>query len=722
MAAMHNGEIGRGPTAPLIAALLAALCSSSSCAPSPSRPPSTARHFVLVTIDTLRADRVGVYSGVDLTPRLDRIAREGAYAANAMTHVPLTRPAHATIFSGLLPWEVGVRDNLAPMELPPSPLLAEILKGAGFRTGAFVSSIVLERRGGFGRGFDRYDDEFPKTQNADILSTLHKPGADTSRAAVRWLETQPKTDRIFLWIHLFEPHDPYEPPEPYASRYRDRPYDGEVAYVDTLVGELDDALDRLGLGSDTLLVIASDHGEGLGDHQETLHGFFVYQSTLAVPVIVRGPGISSGGKILENVGLVDLLPTALDLLGVPHPGGSQPSGTSLGDALRGKGPPPESTKYAESLVPLLHFGWSDLRVLRHGKWKYVLAPKPELYDLAADPNEQRNVADQQPAQAAALRRTLANLLDQERRVQRTATAQPVPVELLERLGALGYVGGNPSTITPSTMATSGADPKDKILEFRRANQAMRHGILALNRRDYAAAAREFEGLITSGIESFEAHLYLARALVGLKRPDRASAHFEQAAHRAPLLEEAWAGWAEARLATDGPEPALAIVREGRKHHPNGSELALLDARLCIRLRRPHEAVAAFKAALPLLPKDASVRQQLGELQRDLGQVDAALTSLRDAVVVDSTNASAWNALGMTLGGSGRFNEAEEAFREAIKRNGADHRYQFNLGLVLLRQGRGHEARPLFERALQLAPDFGPAREELRKLRAESGVR
>ena len=300
-----------------------------------SQPPSTARHLVLVTIDTLRADRVGVYSGVDLTPRLDRIAREGAYAANAMSHVPLTRPSHATILSGLLPWELGVRDNLAPAELPSSPLLAEILKGAGFHTGAFVSSIVLDRRGGFGRGFDRYDDDFPKTQGADLLSTLQKPGADTLRAAMAWLESQRAADRICLWLHLYEPHDPYEPPEPYASRYRDRPYDGEVAYTDTLVGQLDDALERLGLKSQTLLAVASDHGEGLGEHEETLHGFFVYQTTLAVPLIVRGPGIVGGGRIAANVGLVDVLPTALDLLGVAVPRGFQPSGNSLAAALRG---------------------------------------------------------------------------------------------------------------------------------------------------------------------------------------------------------------------------------------------------------------------------------------------------------------------------------------------------------------------------------------------------
>jgi arylsulfatase A-like enzyme/Tfp pilus assembly protein PilF len=701
-----------------VAALLAALCGTLSC--SRSRPP-LARHVVLVTIDTLRADRVGVYGGMDLTPRLDRIAREGAYASNAMAHVPLTRPSHATILSGRLPWELGVRDNLSPAELPSSPLLAEILKGAGFRTAAFVSSIVLERRGGFGRGFDRYDDEFPKTRSADLLNTLQKPGADTMGAALAWLEGQRGGDRIGLWIHLYEPHDPYEPPEPYASRYRDRPYDGEVAYADALVGQLDDALDRFGLKSQTLLVVASDHGEGLGEHEETLHGFFVYETTLAVPLILRGPGIVAGGTIAANVGLVDVLPTALDLLGVPLPRGFQPSGNSLAAALRGgQGPTNASPQYAESLVPLLHFGWSDLRVLRRGSWKYVLAPRPELYDLASDPHERRNVVDNQPAQAAALRATLTKLLEEERRnaMKSTGTAaRTLPADTLERLGALGYVTGD-----ASTPASSGADPKDKILEFRHANDVMRDGILALNRREYAAAAHAFEDLIASGIESFEGHLYLARSLVGIKRFDRAAAHFEQAARRAPLLEEAWTGWAEARLVTDGPESALAIVREGRRQSPHSPQLAVLDADLCLRLHRPGDAVAAFEAALPLLPRDASIRQRLGEVHRDLGHVDAALASLRDAVAVDPTSAPAWNALGMTLGGNGHLDEAEEAFRAAIARDGTDHRYVFNLGLALVRQGRGREAGPYFEKTLQLAPGFGAAREELQKLSAERAGR
>jgi tetratricopeptide (TPR) repeat protein len=270
----------------------------------------------------------------------------------------------------------------------------------------------------------------------------------------------------------------------------------------------------------------------------------------------------------------------------------------------------------------------------------VLAPKPELFDLASDPHEQRNLAAEQPARAAALRGTLATLLDQERRIAKAATAPPLSADLRERLGALGYVSGD-----PSATATPGADPKDKILEFRRANEGMRDGLVALNRGDYAAASRAFADLIGSGIESFEAHLYLGRSLAGMKRPDRAAPHFEQAARRAPLLEEAWKGWADARLAMGEPEAALAIVRDGRKHNPNNPRLAVIEGDLCLRLRRPEEAMAAFEAALPLLPGDATIRQRIGELHRDLGQIDARLASLRDAVAVDPASAPAWNALG-----------------------------------------------------------------------------
>ena len=269
-----------------------------------------------------------------------------------------------------------------------------------------------------------------------------------------------------------------------------------------------------------------------------------------------------------------------------------------------------------------------------------------------------------------------SILEQERGSSAGSARASVPLDLLERLGALEYVGGSPST-TP----TPGADPKDKVADFRRANTLMREGILALNRNDFRGAARRFDELIAGGIESFEAHLYLARALMRSAQPARAAVHFEQAARRAPLLEEAWVGWVEARHMTAGPGAALAIAREGLTKNPRSSRL----------------------------------RMREGEMLRDLGDVETALARLHQAVELDPADAAAWNALGMTLGGQNRLDEAERAFRTAIARDATDHRYFFNLGLALSRQGRSAEGRPYFEQALQLQPGFMPAREELRKL-------
>jgi arylsulfatase A-like enzyme len=233
-----------------------------ACRSTPAPPPA-ARHVVLVTIDTLRADRVGVHGGpAGLTPNLDRIAREGAFAATASAHVPLTRPSHATMLSGLLPWQHGVRDNVSPGELPATPLLAEVLKAQGFATGAFVSSIVLSPQAGLGRGFDVFSDEMAAAAGARFMNTLQRPGDRTLGEAQRWLEGRRGAGRLFAWIHLYEPHDPYEPPEPYASRFARRPYDGEVAWADDLVGRLDGALARLGLRDDTLLVVTRTTGRG----------------------------------------------------------------------------------------------------------------------------------------------------------------------------------------------------------------------------------------------------------------------------------------------------------------------------------------------------------------------------------------------------------------------------------------------------------------------------
>jgi arylsulfatase A-like enzyme/Flp pilus assembly protein TadD len=645
-------------------------------------PKPKALHVVLVTIDTLRADRLGCYGAREVaTPRLDRIAAEGALAVEASAHVPLTRPSHVSLLTGLLPTEHGIRDNVSPAVVPRVPLLAERFRENGFATAAFVSSIVLDSQSGLDRGFDVYSDRFEGSGgDAQFLSTVQRKGEDTVAEAVAWLGGQ-RGRRVFLWLHLYEPHDPYEPPEPYASRYAGRPYDGEVAWTDELFGRFEDALGSLGMRDATALVVTSDHGEGLGEHDESLHGFFAYQSTLRVPLIVRGPGVVAGRRLERPVRLVDIFPTALELAGLA-PAAETSSGRSLAPTLRGGPEPEEATVYAETLVPLLHFGWSDLRVIREGRFKYIQAPRPELYDLRDDPGERQNLAPARPTQAQAMRAALATVLDGERR-QRDASTEPGPSqELIERLGALGYVGGSGAAET----GTPGADPKDKIEEFRIVNSLIREALVAFHAKDPALSAAKLQQVLARGISSFEVHYYLARALVAQGQAAEAGRHFDAAASHAPTHAAAWEGAADCRLRLGDREGALS------------------------RLRRGAEA----------LPRDARLSAKLGELLRDAGHVEEAITRLRAAVELDPSVASYWNVLGMTLGGRGQLAEAERAFREAWRLDGRNQHHAYNLGLILLRQGRAAEARPYFEQALALDPRFAPARARLAEMGKRAG--
>jgi choline-sulfatase len=673
-----------------------------------------ARHLVLVTIDTLRADRLGCYGSADVaTPHLDRVAREGALAAQATAHVPLTRPSHVSLFTGLLPSGHGIRDNVSPGLVPQVPTLASTLKQAGFQTGGFVSSIVLSRQSGLDRGFDQYADQFEAdTDDTRFLNTIQRRGDETLGLALAWLQKVPREERLFLWLHLYDPHDPYTPPEPYAARYAGRPYDGEVAWSDELVGRLDAALERQGVKGDTLLIVTSDHGEGLGEHGENLHGFFVYQATLHVPMLFRGPGIPAGGRLGVTVQTVDILPTALDLLGVAPTPGAKLAGRSLAPGLRGGSTLAELPAYAESLIPLLHFGWSDLRVLREGRFKYIAAPRPELFDLRQDPRETRNLAVAEPAKAEAMRAALAPYLEAERSAAKTAEAQAtVPPDLLEKLGALGYLGAG----APGQGSAPGADPKDKIEEFKVANRLVREGLIKLREKDFAASAGNFRELLKREIESFEVHYYLGRALLGLKRYADAAPQFEGAIRFQPAYGMAHEALAECRAAEGDLKGAIAALRKGREAAPQDGSLPMREASYWERLGDRREATRAYEAALPLARKNAWVRVRLGELARDAGDMPRAASLMREAVGLEATNASYWNSLGMVLGAKGDLAEAEVAFREAATRDGGSSKYSYNLGLALLRQGKKEEAAGHFRETLRLQPSFADARARLREL-------
>ncbi|MEO7274022.1 MAG: sulfatase-like hydrolase/transferase [Vicinamibacterales bacterium] len=640
-------------------------------APQSAAPAATARNVLIVTIDTLRADRVGVYgAGHVETPNLDRLAREGAWAPQATVPAALTRPSHVSLFTGLYPAEHGIRDNIAPPLRADVPVLGEILKRQGFSTGAFVASVVLDRQAGLARGFDRYSDRF----GPDVD---RKGGEVVVSEAIEWLRGR---DRFLAWAHLYDVHAPYVPPPEYAAKYPRRPYDAEVAWTDALVGRMIEALRTTGRLDDTLVVVTSDHGEGLGDHGEATHGYFAYESTLRVPLVIRGPGVKPGTQLQGVARMIDLLPTVLELTGSPSPPQGV-SGHSLATALRGDGRLADEPAFAESLLPLTHFGWSDLRVVRDGRWKYILAPRPELYDLDRDPGERQNLVASEPARAQAMRAGLTVQLQKESTVVKAGTAASgVPPELLERLGALGYVSPGGS----SRPQDAGADPKDHLDEYQALTSQMLEGLLALRQGRAADALPFFRALRKRGADSFELRYYLGRTYAALGRAKEAAAEYEQAVARQRGYADAWRGLGESRV-TLGDRPGAA---------------------------------AAFEALVAVAPADALARMELGQVYRDQNRMGDAARVMREATSLDPEPAAYWNALGTVLGASRQMADAERAFAEAARRDGSNGLFLYNHAIALEQIGRPTEALAAYEKSAALA--YAPAAVRLRQLRG--GVR
>ena len=347
------------------------------------------QNVLFVTVDTLRADRLPAYGETGVrTPTLDALAARGTVFERCMSATPLTLPSHTTIFSGTLPLHHGVRDNGAFTVPKDLPLLPELYQSRGYATGAFVAAFVLDSRWKLNRGFDYYFDQFD-TRKANLVSIgdIERPASEVVDAALGWLEKRDQKKPFFLWVHLFDPHAPYEPPPPFAEEYADRPYLGEIAYVDSQLARLTAFLDAQGLSGRTAVVLTGDHGESLGDHGEEGHGFFVYQEALHVPFLLVAPGAAKPQRRSEVVSLADVMPTLVELSDMPLPAGVQ--GRSLVPLLSGRGRTEPRPAYSETHYPRLHFGWSELTAIQDGRYKLIESPDPELYDLEADPERRR---------------------------------------------------------------------------------------------------------------------------------------------------------------------------------------------------------------------------------------------------------------------------------------------------------------------------------------------
>ena len=419
--------------------------------------------IIVVSIDTLRADHLPAYGYTKVrTPAIDALAADGVVFERAYSHAPQTLPAHVALLSGQLPFETGVRDNVGFTVKRGERLLPQMLRDRGFTTGGVVSSYVLRKETGISQGFDFFDDEMPPSSPELSIGQVQRDGAESEAIAEHWLDTI-GTSRAFLFLHLYEPHKPYAPPERFADY---DPYDGEIAYADEIVGRLVRYLKSHQLYDRSTVILLSDHGEGLGDHGEQEHGLFLYDEAIHVPLVVKQEGnTGSGRRVADLVQHIDLVPTILDLVKAPGSGGFR--GRSLKPVLEGTGTLPAPSVYAEALYARYHFGWSELTALTDDRYRYVKAPREELYDLQHDAHEHANIADERPQARQALRRALDRVA--------TGATIPVPAEVppdaRERLQALGYVGAQTDvSLSPGAPGETLPDPKDKhqILETYRA--------------------------------------------------------------------------------------------------------------------------------------------------------------------------------------------------------------------------------------------------------------
>ena len=613
-------------------------------------------NILLVTLDTTRADHLGAYGDRRAqTPTLDRLAAEGVLFERAITAAPLTLPAHVSLLTGLYPFSHGVRNNGTSMPGDAVATLATVLHDAGYRTAAFVSAFVLDHRYGLARGFDRYDDRFE----------LERRGPQTAAALDAWL-TETATDRrpFFVWLHLFDPHDPYDPPAPFRDAFVGRLYDGEIALDDAVLGTVLTRLTQLRLESSTLVAIAGDHGESLGEHGEATHGLFVYESAVRVPMILWSPGrLPAGRRVPALVRSIDLAPTVLSVMGVPGLAAAQ--GRSLLPLILGRAPGPGSA-YSETFFPRLYMNWAELRSIQDDRWKFIDAPAPELFDLATDPREAANLAPREPSRTAAFRRAFAAVTGGG---EGTIAPSTVDRETARKLAALGYIGS--AVERPSAGGASRPDPKDMIGVFN----LLRDANAAIQSRRFAAGEAAARTVLAHDPSNAFAILVLARA------------ELEQGRYKA--------------AAGDYQRYAMLVPSSADAHHW-----------IAVCLSRPGEtdrALAEDEAAIAIDPRHAEAHSLRGGLLAAAGRVDEAMKELRAAVEIVPDNVAFHVGFGRILVSAGRLGEAEAEIRQALQRQPDDPDALAASGTLLLARGDPERARAAFERALDRRPDADDVR-------------
>ena len=610
------------------------------------------RDVFLITIDTLRADHVHCY-GYDRirTPALDQLAKEGVWFAQAFTPSPITNSSHTSILTGLLPSSHGVSDFGVPLT-PAHPTLAELLKESGYHTAAFIGAVILDSKSfapGLDRGFEFYDNFPEHTMTKSRWGRLERRGMEVERHAESWLSAHPTGSR-FVWVHFYDPHDPYEPPPPYSSIYKDRLYDGEIAYADSALGHFLAYLKKQGWYDAALIVVVGDHGEGLGEHHEDTHGIFLYDSTTHVPLLVKLPNGREAGKEVEaQVRTTDIVPTILELVRSPMP--ERLDGASLKPFLDGTELAPR-TVFGQTDYPL-RFGWAPLRSVRQGGFKFIEAPKPELYDLRSDSGELLNKYEPWNANVQELRKSLAEL-NRVSPASRSVSPAAVSAGTIDELHALGYLGPDDAHSTTSVPEPSLLpDPKDKIEEQNLLHAAM----MATEDNDPAKARTALEKVLQLDDRS-------VIALSLLSRLEIASGSYSEALEylrRAHELREDDAAltldYGRALELNGDLRGARDVLQAGLKLDANQFAARLLLGQIYFRLGDATAALDQLEDAALLQPENVEAKISLAKVlisQKKFAEVLDLLEPLADSF---GDNADVLQSLAQAYAGLGRFNDA-----------------------------------------------------------------
>jgi arylsulfatase A-like enzyme/Flp pilus assembly protein TadD len=642
----------------------------TASAPSPS---TKSPNIILITLDTTRADRMGFLgSERGLTPNLDALAKQSVVFTRAYAQVPLTTPSHAALLTGTYPQFSHLEDLGAPLG-KDLPYLPDLLHKHGYHTAAFLGAYILDPAAaapGFERGFDVYDANFHQRKpGEDRYKSVERRAEDVANRALGWLSRHQQRP-FFIWLHFYDAHDPYDPPEPFKTHYASAPYDGEIAYTDSIVGSFVEVLRRHGLYQNSVIAIAADHGEAFGEHGEERHGMFLYDETIHVPLLLKLPAERLGGKrVEERVALAEVAPSLLEAAGIPAPAAMQAWSLfpliltkkidaakmdAAKSAARDKGSA-ERPVYSETNYAHRAFGWSELRSWRTGKYLYVQAPKRELYDQSSDPDEVKNLAPAAKAVADTLESQLADFQQKTSSI-RTDQTKMDPTQA-EKLRALGYLTSD--SAGANTNENGEIDPKDKI---EIANKFHR-SLVDLEEDRYEEAIAELREVVRLEPDIASGHLELGRALVHVQQYQEALPVLRTAAEKNPKSGMAHYELGLALIKTGQWEAALPEMQSAVVCTPNSAQLHFYAGAVHLRLKHIPEAMAEFESSLKIDPDHFLANLKYGEMLFREGDAAGALPKLSRAAKVDPKSAEAHAFLADAYQQLG---QAQNASRERAK--------------------------------------------------------